>query len=296
MSKPVVKHNPAVVRVYFTIQTVLEIFRMNKLKKGYTYDAIYISDIHYLVDVKIKMNSHSELFALLDELEQKNVTFRSVFLVGDIIENWFFSSQRKIKKTAEQKRLHKLFDRFDKIAAPGGEKIYIIGNHDSTSYRLRLPSRIRAFLEERKWQIMEKFETPNMIVVHGHQGQYGAFIWTLNVFLTRVVHTLAHLIPGILYLGEAFFRQYINYDRDESHESVIRFYASLSARLHQGDRILICGHTHQFLGSSTMRVINTGDWIDSRSFVVQEEDVYTGYQYIREGKIKEHYRIKLTEI
>lgn len=266
---------------------------MQKLQPDHTYDALYISDIHYLVDVKIKMNSHKELFELLDELTELKINFRKIFLVGDIIENWFFSAARKIKKTKERKRLEKLFDRFDQLSAPGGEKVYIIGNHDSTSIRLKLPDKVENFLEERKWQYREVYETPHVVIIHGHQGQYPGWVWTLNVFLTRIIHVLALVIPRLLYLGEAFFRKYINYDKSESHESVIAFYASLSHKTHQGDRLLICGHTHQFLGSGTLKVINTGDWIDSKTFVVQDKETFTGFHYVKPGKLKQRFQIQI---
>lgn len=111
-----------------------------KFKKDKVYEGIFLSDVHYLIDKKIKSHKHKELFQFLDHLKKKNVRFRNVYLVGDILENWFFSASRKLKRS--RKKFNKLFDRLDSLSAPEGDKIYIVGNHDSTSYLMNLPLKI----------------------------------------------------------------------------------------------------------------------------------------------------------
>ena len=84
-------------------------------KKDTVYDALYISDIHYLLRKKVRNHMHKDLFRLLDHLRKRGVRFRKIFLVGDIIENWYFSSQRKLVRKFGRKRFNRLFDRFDAL-------------------------------------------------------------------------------------------------------------------------------------------------------------------------------------
>lgn len=70
-----------------------------KFEKNKIYDGIFLSDVHYLLNKKIKSHKHKELFQFLDHLNQRNVRFKNIYLVGDIIENWFFSASRKLKRS-----------------------------------------------------------------------------------------------------------------------------------------------------------------------------------------------------
>jgi UDP-2,3-diacylglucosamine pyrophosphatase LpxH len=144
-----------------------------RFKKNTVYDALYISDIHYLLRKKVINHRHKDLFRLLDHLRKKGVRFRRIFLVGDIIENWYFSAQRKLVRKFGRKRFNKLFDRIDALATPVSLKVYLIGNHDSFSYIIRLPPKIEQYLHERDYMIGETWEDDRPVVMHGLQGQYG---------------------------------------------------------------------------------------------------------------------------
>lgn len=261
-------------------------------KKNTVYDALYISDIHYLLRKKIRNHMHKDLFKMLDHLRKEGIRFRKIFLVGDIIENWYFSSQRKLVRKFGRKRFNKLFDRFDALATPLSLKVYLIGNHDSFSYTNSLPPKIDSYVKERGYIISDVYETERLVVLHGHQGQYGKFSWFLNILGVRLLHLVSHVIPSIFTVMENFYRKHFNFDRNETEEEVREYYGILRERANQGNRLLICGHTHQFMADAKLRVINTGDWIESGTFVVEQNGVFSGLEFKSKKKIFERFNIK----
>lgn len=264
-----------------------------KWKEGEIFRSLFLSDVHYLLDKKIKAHHHKELFRLLDFFYKKKIRFERIILVGDILENWYFSSQRHFSLAKGKKRFNKLFDRIDRLATRRGEKIYIIGNHDSFNYTLSLPRKIENYLENRGWEIMEIYENEDIVVAHGHQGQYGKIFWFVNIFLVKLVYNLARFFPRLFYIAEKFYRENFNFDRNETPEQVLKYYSILSKKVRQKDRLLISGHTHQFMASKELYVVNTGDWIESRSFVVEKDGVFYGYSFEKGKKIELVFKLKL---
>jgi len=260
--------------------------------KNTVYDALYISDIHYLLKKKIRTHMHKELFKLLDHLHKKGIRFRKLYLVGDIIENWYFSAQKKLVRKYGKKRFNRLFDRFDKIAAPVSQKIYLIGNHDSFSHIISLPPKIETYLKERGYTIAEKYENDRLVVVHGHQGQYGKISWFINILGVRILHSVSVLIPSIFTIMENFYRKHFNYDRNETEQEVEEHYGRLREKLNQGNRLLICGHTHQAMADEKLRVINTGDWIESGTFVVENAGTFSGLEFKSKKKLYRIFSVK----
>lgn len=240
----------------------------------------------------MRSHRHKELFKLLDHLRKKGIRFRKIFLVGDIIENWYFSAQRKLVRKYGRKRFNKLFDRIDALATPLSLKVYLIGNHDSISYIISLPPKIDAYLKERDYVIAERYETERLVVLHGHQGQYGKIKWFVDILGVRLLHLLSHIFPSIFTTMENFYRKHFNYDRNETEEEVREYYGILRERSHQGNRLLICGHTHQFMADTKLRVINTGDWIESGTFVVEQNGVFSGLEFHSKKKIYEKFSLK----
>jgi len=266
--------------------------RKFRFRKNTVYDALYISDVHYLLRKKIRTHMHKELFKLLDHLKKRGVRFRKVFLVGDIIENWYFSSQRKLVRRYGRKRFNKLFDRLDALTTPMSLKVYLIGNHDSFSYVASLPPKIEQYLRERDYVIKDIYETEKLVVLHGHQGQYGKISWFMNILGVRLLHLLSLVFPSIFTTMENFYRKHFNFDRNETDEEVRRYYGTLRERSNQGHRLLICGHTHQPMADQRLRVINTGDWIESGTFVVEQDGLFLGLKFLSKKKILEMFSFK----
>lgn len=265
-----------------------------KFKKNRTYEAIYLSDVHYLLNKKIKNHSHQELFALLFHLRRRGVTFRKIYLVGDIIENWFFDAQKKIKKSKKQKkRLDKLFDRLDRISAPDGKKYYVVGNHDTTSFTMQLSPLLNDYLAGRKWSVAESFRDKHTVVLHGHQGQYNKITWALNILILRLLHILALLIPGFFRISEAFYDRHLNRQDPATPADKLAYYKRLSSISKQGRRILISGHTHDFLCLPDVRIINTGDWVSSRTFVVRDNRKWLGVRMLAYNEYRKEFELNL---
>ncbi|MCS6984729.1 MAG: metallophosphoesterase family protein [Leptospiraceae bacterium] len=264
-----------------------------KLKRGRVYRSLFISDVHYLLDKKVKPHHHKELFSLLDYFHRKKIRFERIFLVGDILENWYLSSQRKLRRGKGIKRFNKLFDRLDQIAIRRAQKIYIIGNHDSFNYTLTLPPQVETYLENRGWETMEIYEDNEIVVAHGHQGQYGKIFWFINILIVKIVYSLALLSPSFFHAAEEFYRKNFNFDRNETREEMLQYYSILSNRVRQKNRLLISGHTHQFLASEDLYVINTGDWVESRTFVIQDGDIFYGYVYKKKNIFEREFKLKL---
>ncbi len=253
-----------------------------RLKKNKIFDAVFISDIHYLIDRKIKSHAHKDLFKALKILEAKGIRVRKIFLVGDIIENWYFSASVKLKK--RKKRLSDFFEKIERILTSGGERFFIIGNHDTVNFDQSLPPIIDEYLKENGWNIMDRYEDDSRIVIHGHQGQYGKLVWFTSIFMVRILYRLSVINPRIWHFLEGAYKKRLNYDWHKTMEESIRYYERLSQKVNQGNRIMITGHTHQFLFLEDYRIINTGDWVESRTLVFQKGKKYGGFSFDKKRK------------
>lgn len=261
-----------------------------KLKK-HTFDAIYISDIHYLLDRKIRNHNHKDLFRLLDFFNSREVYFKNIVLVGDILESWYFSADKKLKSGG--KVFDKLFDRFDKVVARKGKKIFVVGNHDTISYRQTLSAKISHYLTKRKWKIVEKYQAKNIIAIHGHQGQYNKLSWALDIFIVRLLFKVALLFPRFFQYAESFYNKHLNRKDPVTMEEKLEYYSRLSKIAEQGNRIMITGHTHDFLVMPELKIINTGDWVDNRTFVIQRNKKFYGLQLNKKMEITTRFSITL---
>lgn len=247
-----------------------------KFPKDKTYEDFFISDIHYLLDKRIKNHNHKELFQLLDYFYKRGIRFRRMFLVGDVIENWFFSAEKKLRRS--KKRFNKLFDRLDRLLVSDEHKIFIVGNHDATSITMDLPDDIGKYLRKRKWQVMRQYKDKHMIVVHGHQGQYNRLTWALSILFLRFLHGLATIVPRLFYVAEHFYNRHLNHVDPTTASQREKYYNRLARLCQRDDETLICGHTHEFLCIPELKIINTGDWVGSRTFVIRTRRRFMGVQ------------------
>ncbi len=263
-----------------------------KLKKGKTYSALFLSDVHYLLDKRIKNHRHKELFTFLDYLRKRKIQFETVCLVGDMIENWFFDGVGRLRKG--KKRFAKLFDRLDAIAARGGRKIFVVGNHDTTSFTMTLDRSIEARLLERGYEICERAESTHWTAIHGHQGQYNRVNWFFSILILRILHGLGQWSPRFFAFSERFYNERLNRHDPTTLADKLAFYRRLSRVAHPGDRVLIAGHTHDFLCIPELNIINTGDWVESRTFVVQQGRRFTGLRMSGRKEFNVEFRLSVT--
>ncbi|TGK59450.1 UDP-2,3-diacylglucosamine diphosphatase [Leptospira wolffii] len=265
-----------------------------KFRRGRIYEGFFISDIHYLLNKKIKTHKHKELFQLLDHLDRKNIRFENLYLVGDIIESWFFSADRRLRRVKGKKRFNKLFDRLDKLSAGtgSGKKYYIVGNHDTTSYLMRLSPNVENYLRERNWIVCEKAENDVLIALHGHQGQYNKFTWMGSILVLRILHVFASIFPALFKFSENFYQNHLNRQDPSTIEETLHYYQRLSKITHQGKKVLISGHTHDFLCIPKINIINTGDWVKSNTFVIQNGRKFLGIKMTARKEFKKEFVIK----
>ena len=263
-----------------------------KFKKGKTYEAIFLSDVHYLVYKKIKNHHHQDLFRVLNSFRKRGVRFRSLYLVGDILENWYFDSSARLRTS--EKKFNKLFDRLDAICLPGALKYFIVGNHDTTSFSMKLSPEISEFLDKRDYRVVERFESSEMVVIHGHQGQYNRMTWALDILIVRIFYWMSSLIPGFFKKAERFYNRHLNGRDPTNYEERIKYYRRLNRITNQGQRVLISGHTHQFLYMPEIGVINTGDWVHSRTLLIQNGRNLIGLRMKTRKKWKKEFVHPLT--
>ncbi len=265
-----------------------------RIKRKKTYASLFLSDIHLLLEKRYKDHSHDDLFELLDDLAARRVRFRRVFLVGDAFESWFFSASRRLKKN--RREFDRLFDRLAKVVASGGRRYFIIGNHDTTSFSMTLAPPLERYLRKRRWHVRSRFEDEELVVVHGHQGQYNRLYWVASIATLRFLNLLAFVWKDLFRVAERFYDRHLNHENPKDAGRKLEFYRRLSRVVHQRDRTLVAGHTHNFLCLPELNVVNTGDWIESRSFVIEVRGRKKGHRFVGfratdAGKYEEVFRL-----
>lgn len=258
--------------------------------KGKSLDALFLSDIHFLVSDSIVENSHKELLELLATMIDRKIKFRDIYLVGDIVENWYFSAAEV--RSRNPQRLNVLFDRLRQLWNEDGSLYFIVGNHDTTAFNQGVSLWLRDYLEKRDWILCEWYQNAHLIAIHGHQGQFGRLSWMLNILGVRIMYTLGRIIPGLFGLAEKLYNRNLNHKATPSDSAVEKYYKKVSAKVHQRNRLLITGHTHEFLCRPEQKILNTGDWLKSRSLIIQQGKVFTGLQLVA-GKLERRYSFDL---
>jgi UDP-2,3-diacylglucosamine pyrophosphatase LpxH len=114
----------------------------------------------------------------------------------------------------------------------------------------------------------------------------------VNILSVLLLHMVSSVFPSVFTVMENFYRRHFNFDRNETEEEVRHYYGILRGRANQGNRLLICGHTHQPMANAALRVINTGDWIDSGTFVVERNGEFSGLQFESKKKIYEIFKLR----
>lgn len=264
-------------------------FDISALRKK-SYEALFLSDIHFLISDRVLENAHTDLLGLLETLRSKGIVFRDIFLVGDVVENWYFSAEAAKQKNPE--RLNRLFELLSSLWSRAGSLYYIIGNHDTIAFNQGLSSWLQNYLEKREWIVCNWYQNAHFIAIHGHQGQYSKFSWGLNILGVRTMYALGRLIPGLFGLAEKLYNRNLNHSEKASEAQREKYYKKLSRIVHRRDRLMITGHTHEFLCLPDQKILNTGDWLASRTLVVQDKTLFCGYRLIGK-RLAAEYRLDL---
>lgn len=260
--------------------------KIKPLKKPLRYRSVFISDVH----LGTKGCQAYKLIRFLKSVECENL-----YLVGDIIDGW------RMKRALFWPKSHnEVIRQILKKAKNGTMVYYIAGNHDEFLRDWLLPvpgkgSEVPQFLGNVKISNREEYRTSDgrkFLVVHGdmfdvmmrknlkwlmHVGDfsYNALIWVNTRFN---------------WIREKFGLPYwslSNYLKQKTKRAIrfISDYKDNMAEYAMQKRYdgVICGHIHQaeiserYAGmqgneNKFIQYVNTGDWVESCTAVVERED------------------------
>ncbi len=239
------------------------------------YDALYLSDLHFIPEAaKYGQNNQRALTTLLQSLKEQGFRFDKLFIVGDGLENWFVSSETEFLNNPGA--YNNLFKALEGVSR---KRFYIIGNHCTRSLTMRLPRVIRSYLRKRGWRVLHEYMDDKVLVLHGHQAQYGRVQWALLIQMAYLMYALLRLIPGGLKLYERFVLSVIDYDKTASEKSHIHYQMQLLSKINRGGRWLVAGHTHRPIHFKKLKIVNTGDWSINKTFATQRGVDFRLWEY-----------------
>lgn len=231
------------------------------------YKNLFISDVHLGLKA-----GHTEKF--LEFL--KSCDYEHLYLVGDIIDSW------RLKKSWYFPDLHQdCLDYILEKSQSGTKVTYIPGNHDAflrkDRYHIWFPKSIHLHDEI----IFETQKKKRYLVIHGDQldeiiqkaswlAHTGDWLYQTLLLLNKAVDMILSLlklpsIPFALYLKR---RAKQIFSPIAFHEKAIKL-----AKEKNLDGI-ICGHSHKAADMvfNGLHYLNTGDWVQSMSAVVEDEE------------------------
>jgi UDP-2,3-diacylglucosamine pyrophosphatase LpxH len=232
-----------------------------------TYRTLFISDVHL-------GTPDSQAAMLVDFLREHQA--ETIYLVGDIIDCWRMKRKGFYWPQAHNDVVQKLL----RQARKGARIIYIPGNHDEM---------LRAYpgihfggIEVAERAIHETADGRRMLVVHGdefdmvvlnhrwlaHLGDiaYGLAMWA------NKWHNRTRNLFGMRYWSFSRWAK-LKVKRAVSFISDFEEVLADEARKAGADGV-ICGHIHHAANEmmNGVRYINTGDWVESCTAVVEHED------------------------
>lgn len=240
------------------------------------YDRLILSDIHLYTSSDVIETNNWRVGEFLDYLHENGDRFKSLILLGDIFENWYVDSQEEIERDPNIAKV--FFEKLNKIVS--GEKIYVIGNHDTKSSIMRLPGTVQSLLEKNGFTICTRHEEEKVVFVHGHQGSISPTKWFLQMVGVKIWYWICKLLrsPSLYKWGFGFVEKDASY-RSSDEKKKLSYYRDLIKRVKPEGKIIIFGHTHVPTIDKDMRIVNTGDWMENMTFVIQHEGFLTLHGY-----------------
>lgn len=227
------------------------------------YKTIIISDVH--------LGSANSRIKELNEFLRYN-TADMLILNGDIIDGWKFKNGGKWKK--KHTRFFRMVLRM--IEKHHTELVYVSGNHDD------FLGSIIPFVYGDIWIVKEHIHYSNgkkYLVVHGDYFDPVAnrLRWLLKLGLAGFPFTL-RMYKVYNYLFENHNRRHktlsqtLTQTNNKTQENLSRFENDLMKLARKKNcQGVICGHVHQpaIKHFSEMVYMNSGDWVDSMSALVE---------------------------
>ena len=237
------------------------------MNKNNQYKSIFLSDIH--LGFNGCQNEKLEHFL-------SSVGCENLYLVGDIIDFWSMED-----KFYWPEGHQKVLNTFDQMFKNGTNIFYISGNHDD-------PLRDRDLKENLKFKNNNYAEIMNVLSNFKHEEKYEFLsikhgkIIVLHGDQYDAVTSNAKWISklgGILYDGLIVINRplskYLKNLTKKIVSSLSGFQQLVKKECEDGGyRGLICGHNHrpEILKFKTHYYLNTGDWVESCSAIVEELD------------------------
>lgn len=224
--------------------------------------AVFISDLH--------LGTHAcqskKLLSFLKELKTKKL-----ILVGDILDLW------KLKNSWSWSKQHNEVVREILKISKHTEVVYVIGNHDEMLRGLLSgPTMFGNISITNKYEYASK-DNGRFLVIHGDQfdkfltshpwiGAIGS--WAYDVLLG--LNTILTKIQQLLKLKHWSLSQYLKQKAKQATGVIERFETTLvSYAKQQGYSGVICGHIHKAALDLDKGYINTGDWVESCTAIIE---------------------------
>ncbi len=231
------------------------------------YKSVFLSDIH--LGFNGCQNKKLENFLT-------NTDFENLYLVGDIIDFWSMEDKFYWPDSHQ-----KILNIFESKYVKGANVFYISGNHDD-------PLKDQPLLEEimqkdevykKIISVLKKFEHKErhdfvsskygkLLILHGDQydavtsnakwiSKFGGMLYDILIMINRPMSKYLKNLTKKIVSGASGFQKLVKEECLEGN------YAGL-----------MCGHNHrpEILKYKTHVYMNTGDWVESCSAIVEEMD------------------------
>ena len=231
------------------------------------YKSIFLSDIH----LGFNGCQNEKLESFLSSVKCKNL-----YLVGDIIDFW--SMADNFYWPEEHQRVLNIFEAKKE---EGANVIYISGNHDDPLRDKALINKLKLKddIHKKIIEVLDKFEHKEkhdfisekygkFLILHGDQydvvtsnakwlSKLGGLIYDVLIYINRPLSKYLKNLTKKIVSGASGFQNLV---KKECHDG--------------GYEGLLCGHNHrpEILKFETHSYLNTGDWVESCSAIVEELD------------------------
>jgi len=231
------------------------------------YKSIFLSDIH--LGFNGCQNEKLESFL-------SSVKCESLYLVGDIIDFW--SMADNFYWPEEHQRVLNIFETKHQ---EGTKVFYISGNHDDPLRDKNIINELKSKDNTHKKiiELLDKFEHKEkhdfvskkygkFLILHGDQydvvtsnakwlSKFGGLLYDLLIYINRPLSKYLKNLTKKIVSGASGFQKLVKKECEEGD--------------YDG---LLCGHNHrpEILKFKTHIYMNTGDWVESCSAIVEEID------------------------
>lgn len=231
------------------------------------YRSIFISDLHL-------GGEHSKVNEVVDFL--RHTTCEKLYLNGDIIDGW------ALKRGADWKKRYTRFIRtiIHKIEKEKGAVIYLRGNHDEILDQF-LPLAFGSF-QLQKEAIHVGVDGKRYLVVHGDEFdristnyKWMAFLGSMGYNFLLKINRFYNRLRAIGGKDYRSISKDVKARVKNTVASVDKYQEILHAHAKKmGYDGVICGHVHTAADKmiDDVRYLNTGDWVESMTAIVEHLD------------------------